>query len=395
MTLQRLFPACVTAVFAIPLVLASSAAAADQPVPATAAAVDLAVLVYDPRDALALPGDTHALTVASFGEYRQVEIPGQDLRATLRSYDCGPHEPSVPPRELPCALAGSDLEGVDVTGSRLDVTAAGVVRVRGLVAGRRLDLTVTGTGGSPAFVHTWRHAEGTSRSSGRTVASEYPATAVTGTFGAVPVAANAVTPPWLRTYSTTVRAGSGPALPLPALPQVGTEQDGWTTVAVASAAWRRSLPRTGPAGSIDLETGRVTARAGGGDQAGVSADVTHRRCAGAGGCQVLATSSGGESRLVRFGLVEGTAHVRHLVSMVSDGDAAGSLLLDLDWQGGRPAGFHELDVVSGEGQPEWRQERSGVRWNGPVVSGTVDGSPIGPVTGAALSAYRERIVQAD
>lgn len=141
----------------------------------------------------------------------------------------------------------------------------------------------------------------------------------------------------------------------------------------------------------------MTARFGGGDQAGVAVDLTHRSCSGAAGdCRILATSTGGEPGPAGFDVRAGTARVRHLVSMTAGPDAdAPALVLDLRWQGTQPVGFHEVDRVSGPDQPDWSRERSGVRWTATACSGTVDGSPIGPVTRAVLSAYRERTVQAD
>lgn len=362
------------------------------------------VTAYDPGDALDVPGDTHVieLTYSAGGG-------GPVLQLFVLSYTCGPHDPSQLPDQLGCPDAG--MSGQFARRTRVDVLADDTLRLRGTTASGRLDLTFTGSGSQPGwepFVsREWRYAAGTSREQGRTVATDYLyATLTGGTWDGVALYQDQA---WLyqsgmRVRTTTVRTGTGPAVPIPDLPPPGTQDGQWTTYGQAQATWLRRLPGAGPAGTRDVEVGRVSYDVGNaGGPASAFSQV--QRCEPGERvvlpnavpplrpCEIVDFSGGTENATAALDVAAGRLRVD--LDFVPEDPADPATHLTFTWRGGRAVGFREVETTRSDSVASLQTfTREGVRWLRLDADGTVGGDPVDRVLDVDFTVFREKFEMA-
>jgi len=356
------------------------------------------VTAYDADDALGLDGDTHVLEIDA--------AAGSPVPISMRvtSYTCGPHDRRLLPGELGCADAGNP--NLPVRRARIDVLADDGVRVRGTTPAGRLDLTVSGTGPPPSgesFVsHEWRHAVGTAREQGRTVATDFfYAVLDGGTLGGVALYQDEA---WLsssgmRVRTSTVRTGTGPAVAIPDLPPPGTQDGEWSTFGSALATWLRRLPSAGPAGTRDVEVGQVSYDAGnaGGPAGG---HRSRQRCEPGERvvlnnvppprrpCDIVESFGATDNATADLDVAAGRVRVGFDLQSVPDGPFA---RVTFAWQGKRPVGYHDVDVRRPDAVGSVQTStREGIRWLRLDADGTVGGRPVDRVLDLDFTVYRQK-----
>jgi hypothetical protein len=386
--------------------LPASAATGDAYGPArvtTDADARVLMAAYDPGDRLGLPGDTHSIELHYTAAFPYA------LSLFVASSTCGDDDPSHPPYDLDCPPV--DSPAVTVHQARVDVLSATRVRIRATTSIGGLDLTLAGerqpVAGEPFVSHEWVHAVGTTREHGRTVAIDSSqATLTRATIGGLRLFQD---PAWLlwsgvRTRSTTVRSGTGPAVAVPALPAPGTQDGEWRTYGTARAAWTRDLPAGGPPGTRDVEVGEVTYLAGDEythDVAG--AHATHQRCEPGERlmpwndypprrpCDVLEpqlNGSGNSSAVLD--VAAGTLRVQ--LYLLDPATNESQTHLAFRWHGRERVGLRTVETTRFDSVA--RSEtytREGVRWLQLHATGTVAGDPVDTTSDLDLSVYRQKL----
>jgi hypothetical protein len=356
--------------------------------------------VYDPDDALGLEGDTHLLEIDARGG------PPATIWLRVTSYTCGPHDRTQQPGDLGCPEVGNP--SLLVQRARIDVLDDDSVRVRGTTPAGRLDLTLNGTGPPPSgwsFVsREWRHAAGTARERGRTVAVDFFYGVLDGgTFGGLALYQDEAWLSWsgLRLRTSTVRTGTGPAVAIPDLPPPGTQEGEWTTTfGFANAVWLRRVPGSGPAGTRDVEVGRAT-------YDGTSPSGGYRnvqRCERGerpappnlqSPCEVVDWGVAGvENATADLDVAAGRVRVGFdLVDLLTPGTPATHVTFA--WQGRRPVGFHNVDIERADAVASVQTfTREGVRWLRLDADGTVGGRPVDRVWDVDFTIYRQTLEMA-
>jgi hypothetical protein len=360
---------------------------------------DVFVTAYDPDDELGLPGDTHTIGLNYTAAY------ARPLNPIISSYTCGPHDRSRLPHELGCPEAAGPA--LVVRRARVAVLADDRVRLRAETTAGRLDVALTGSTHLPSwepFVsHEWRRAVGTTREQGRTVAIDSTvATMTRGTFGGVALYQDPAWIDWsgLRTRTTTVRTGVGPAVAIPDLPPPGTQDGEWSTAAAAQATWLRGLPGAGPAGTRDVEVGearysvdtfgggpsgyRNVQRCEPGERVSLNNAVPPRRP-----CEVVAAQGGTDGGTADLDVAAGRLRVGF--DFVPEPPSGAADHVTFTWRGAGAVGVHEVDTTRFDAIASAETfTREGIRWLRLGAGGTVAGDRMDRVLRLDLTVYRQK-----
>jgi hypothetical protein len=323
--------------------------------------------VYDPTDALGLPGDTHSVSLDASGDD---SAGGATMEVGL--YRCGPVV------QVPAHLAGCDRVGeprsVDLAEASLDVRGS-TLRLRGSVNRAGLDVTVVGSSPLPYVSREWRRADGRERESGRTVTTVYQERSGTGTMAGRPI--DDLRIGGVQTARTTVHHGTGPQLPLPAMSWPPTAGGPWSTTVTASAVW--SFDRSGRVAWLGVNSFGPE----------VGADVTVRGC-GDPACPYVASYSGVNGLTLD---VDPRAGRIHAAGRLGRDHAPGDpgLGVDFTWTGRHPVAVTEVETVRLDpGDPGTVFTSTGIRWLAMKATGTVEGAAAHQVRDATVLILRSR-----